>query len=262
MKAVSESLQPMFSVVTVCFNAKATIAQAIESVQAQQGVSVQHIVIDGGSTDGTVELIQSYAERIDTFKSGRDRGVYDAMQKGLELARGQFTGFLNADDYFAGPDVLSKLAQVLRKGHYLGVSGIIEQVNTAGTVIRTIGRDPLSKQDLLWGKFPPHPATYLDTDLMKEAGGFQHHYRIAGDFDLLIRMLKRSSLPLAHIDQKIVQMRMGGASTVGLSAYRLSSNEILAALRGAGYPANVLKIHGRVVKKLPELVRKMTRKQS
>jgi glycosyltransferase involved in cell wall biosynthesis len=255
MEASTKNSTPFFSVVTVCFNAKETIAQTIDSVRLQRGVSIQYIIVDGGSTDGTLDIINSFSDQIDVIISGPDRGVYDAMQKGLQVSRGTYTGFLNADDYFAGPDVLLKMAAALSGGVCLGVSGVVQQVNGSGTVIRTIGRDPLDLNELLWGKFPPHPATYLVTELMKKAGGFKHHYKIAGDFDLLIRMLKNSPLPLAHLNQPIVKMRMGGASTMGFSAYRISSKELLAALRNAGYPANALKVHGRMLKKLPELFR-------
>jgi glycosyltransferase involved in cell wall biosynthesis len=245
---------PTFSIVTVCFNAETTIAQTIASVQEQRDVRFQHIIVDGGSTDGTMDIVRKHANCIDRIISEKDHGVYDAMQKGLTLAQGKYTGFLNADDFYASPTALARLAAELNAGDYLGITGVVQQINGAGKIIRTIGREPLRLEDLFWGKFPPHPSTYLRTTEMLSAGGFQRHYKIAGDFDLLIRLIKNINLPIAHLASPIVKMRMGGVSTGGLSAYQLSSRELVLALRSTGYPANPFKVHARILKKLPELL--------
>jgi glycosyltransferase involved in cell wall biosynthesis len=249
-----DSELPFFSIVTACYNAASTIEDTICSVRDQRGVSVEHIIVDGKSTDGTMDIVERYKDGFAKVVSERDRGVYDAMQKGLPLTRGHFVGFLNADDFYTGTDVLSRLAIVLQSGNFVGISGVVEQIDVKDHVKRVIGRKPLSHDDLLWGKFPPHPSTFLRAELMKQTGGFKHDYRIAGDFDLLLRVLKLSPLPMAHVPWTVTRMRMGGLSTQGLGIYNMVSGELLRALRECGYPAQSLKIHARLFKKVTELL--------
>jgi glycosyltransferase involved in cell wall biosynthesis len=250
---IADVERPFFSIITACYNAAATIEDTIISVRNQTGVLIEHIIVDGQSTDGTMEIVQRHKDGFAKIISEKDRGVYDAMQKGLPLARGHFVGFLNADDFYTGTDVLSRLAAVLQSGDFIGISGVVEQIDANEKVKRVIGRKPLSNYELLWGKFPPHPSTFLRAELMKQAGGFKHDYRIAGDFDLLLRVLKLSPLPMAHVPWTVTRMRMGGLSTQGLGIYNMVSGELLRALRECGYPARSSKIHARLFKKLTEL---------
>lgn len=245
--------QPFFSVVTVCYNAEKTIEQAIKSVQAQRGVSFEHILIDGGSTDGTMEIVGRYAKGMAHITSARDRGVYDAMQKGLLQARGRFTGFLNADDFYASDEVLAKLAEALPGNGFLGVTGMVRQIDINERVKRVVGAKPHDDRELLWGRFPAHPATYLRTDIMRDVGGFDASYKIGGDYDLFLRVRKASQAPLAHVAQPIVIMRVGGVSTGGYASYKLIGDEMLIALAKSGYPVSPFKIRTRFLRKLPEL---------
>jgi glycosyltransferase involved in cell wall biosynthesis len=253
-QVTNTTVRPFLSVITACYNAAKTIEDTIRSVRSQGGVSIEHIIVDGGSTDGTQEIVKRFQDGFSHVLSERDRGVYDAMQKGLVLARGRFTGFLNADDFYTGNDVLARLAVELQTGKYVGISGVVEQIDERGQVKRTIGRKPVSPDELLWGKFPPHPATFLQTDIMTRAGGFKHDYRISGDFDLFLRVLKLSSLPVAHVPWAVTRMRMGGLSTRGLGNYRMVGDELYRALRECGYPASRFKVQARLLKKLTELI--------
>jgi glycosyltransferase involved in cell wall biosynthesis len=253
-KTIKTDQPPFLSIITACYNAAKTIEDTIHSVRNQLGVSVEHIIVDGGSTDGTLEIVNRFRNGFSHVVSERDRGVYDAMQKGLVLARGRFTGFLNADDFYTGNDVLARLAAELKTGKYVGISGVVEQIDEQNKVKRTIGRKPIAAPDLLWGKFPPHPATFLQTDVMTRAGGFKHDYIISGDFDLFLRVLKLSPLPMAHVPWAVTRMRMGGLSTQSLGNYKMVGDELHRALTECGYPASRFKVQARLLKKLTELI--------
>jgi glycosyltransferase involved in cell wall biosynthesis len=247
------SSQPDFTIVTVCFNASKTIGDTISSVQAQKGVNLEHIIIDGGSTDATVDILNKNRAGFKHVISEPDRGPYDAMQKGLQLAQGRYCGFLNADDYYASDDVLLKFKELLEERSCFGVSGIVEQIESTGKSRRTIGRKPVKDSELLWGRFPPHPATFLKTDLMKAAGGFRHDFIIAGDFDLFLRVKKITDEPMAHLSRVVTKMRLGGLSTKSYVNYAMVGRELFRALDESGYPARRYKMWLRGALKLGEL---------
>jgi glycosyltransferase involved in cell wall biosynthesis len=251
----AQSERPFLSIVTACYNAAATIEDTILSLRSQQGVKFEHIIVDGGSKDDTMAIVDKYRDGFSYVLSEKDRGVYDAMQKGLMQARGMFTGFLNADDFYASTDTLARLASTLKTEQYFGVSGVVEQIDTTGKVRRVIGRKPVSEADILWGKFPPHPGTLMRTDLMRQAGGFKHDYRIAGDFDLFLRVRKLTSQKMAHVDWPVTKMRMGGLSTGNAASnYVMVGDELFRALSECGYRASRLKMQTRLLKKFTELM--------
>jgi glycosyltransferase involved in cell wall biosynthesis len=250
---VDSRSQPDFTIVTACFNASKTITDTIASVRAQRDVNIEHIIIDGGSTDGTMDIVQSYKNSFKHVVSEPDRGAYDAMQKGVQLAQGRFCGFLNADDYYAGDRVLYQLKKLLEVRSYFGVSGIVEQIEATGKLRRTIGRYPTRNSDLLWGKFPPHPSTFIRTDLIKAVGGFRHDFVIAGDFDLFLRVKNITDEPMAHLKQVVTKMRLGGLSTKSYVNYAMVGKELFRALDESGYPARRYKMWLRGALKLGEL---------
>jgi glycosyltransferase involved in cell wall biosynthesis len=253
--AAASGDRPLISIVTACYNAAATIEDTILSVRSQKGVGLEHIIIDGGSKDATLAIVEKYRDGLSVVVSEPDRGVYDAMQKGLMHARGIFTGFLNADDFYIHTDTLARLATVLQSGDHFGISGVVEQIDAAGKIRRVIGRKPVSDADILWGKFPPHPGTLLRTELMRQAGGFKHDYRIAGDFDLFLRVRKLTTQTMAHVDWPVTKMRMGGLSTENaLGNYMAVGTELFRALTECGYPASRLKMQTRLLRKVSELM--------
>jgi glycosyltransferase involved in cell wall biosynthesis len=246
--------RPLFSVVTVCFNNHKTIAETMESVRNQRGVTFEHIIIDGGSVDGTLDIINDYKDQLAHVISGKDNGVYDAMQKGLSLATGQFTGFLNGDDYFTSSDSLQRLVGHDNPLMFDGLCAVIDQIDQNGRIVRVIGGKEITERQLLWGKFPPHPATYLRTDLMKDAGGFDQRFRIVGDMDMYLRCKDKATKPFCFKTESIVRMRLGGLSTRGFSSYLAVGREMLMALRRSQRSAQWLRIQGRILFKMNELV--------
>ena len=237
------------SVVTVCFNSERTIADCAASVLAQRGIDVDYIIIDGGSKDNTLARLAPYRDGVATLVSERDRGIYDAMNKGLARAKGEFVGFLNSDDFFSSPDALAKLACALDDSKADAAFGDIAQINAAGRLLRIYSGDNFKMQKLTRGRYPPHPGFYARTGVLRELGGFNTDLRIAADFDLMIRFFTRPGMRWVYVPERIVTMRAGGASHQGLMAYVSNSQEIVRACKDRGLKPSHLAIYGRVFRK-------------
>ena len=169
------------SVITVCFNSQATIERSIQSVVAQQWPAVEHIVIDGGSTDGTLAILERFRPHLAALVSEPDKGIYDAMNKGLARATGEVVCFLNADDQYADAHVLAEVAQQM---HTHQLDALVADVGffKAGDPTRMIRRyrsDRFSPQKLAWGWMPAHPGLFLTREVLQRVGKFKTDYRIS-----------------------------------------------------------------------------------
>lgn len=243
------------SVVTVCFNAAATIGDTLASVAAQRGVEIEHIVIDGGSRDATMDVIQRYPH-VAVAISEPDRGAYDAMNKGLARATGDYVGFLNADDFLCEPDALAAIAAAAGSIKADAIIAGVTMVDgeAPDKVQRYYGIRNYRPWMLGFGHMPPHPTFYARTALLREAGGFDDQFRIAGDFDLILRLFRKGPLRLARVDRALVGFRHGGLSTDGLRAKATLNTEIEHALRAAGLRGVKLRAMLRYLLKLPQFL--------
>lgn len=242
------------SVVTVCLNAATTLERTLLSVQAQTGVTVEHIVIDGGSTDATREILARHRGALAHVVSEPDRGLYDAMNKGLRLATGQFTGFLNADDAFAAPGVLANLAAAAAQARADAAYGDVLQVDAADRPSRLIRGAAAPARRIRRGLMPPHPAFYVRTQALREAGGFDISYSRAADFDLMARLFRTPGFRAVHVPGIVTLMRLGGLSTQGLRGTRTASVEILRSCRANGIDATAWSILTRYPLKAREVL--------
>lgn len=180
---------PLLSVVTVVFNAKSHIEQTIQSVLAQTYRPVEYIVVDGGSTDGTLDILAKYDDRIDYWISEPDKGISDAMNKGILLSTGELIVNLHADDYFAGPSVLAAVcSEYLRQPGTLWMTGGIDIVDDDGRILQEIKARRYSYQRLTRGNILLHPATFVARKAFEQVGGFNADYRYAMDYDLWLRL--------------------------------------------------------------------------
>ena len=215
------------TVVTVAFNAQDTIAGTIASVAAQRGVEVEHLVIDGASTDRTVETVKAAARPGLRLVSEPDAGLYDAMNKGLRLATGDAVGFLNADDFFCRTDALALIAAAFARSSADAVSASVAIVDAADTarVVRAYGARHFAPWMLHFAHMPPHPGLYVRTPAAVRVGEFDTRYRIAADFDWLVRFYLTLGLRSAALADTIVAMRQGGASQQGLASAATVSRE-------------------------------------
>lgn len=237
----SEPGRPLLTVITVVFNGAATIEHTILSVIEQTYDNVEYIVIDGGSTDATVDILRKYEGSIDYWVSEKDAGIYDAMNKGIALARGDYIGMLNSDDYFASPSALETIALRLKASNVDAVFSRLDIVDPANLnrVLRKYRISSLSKFMLRIGVMPPHPTFYCRKSCYKDAGPYRTDYRIAADFEMLARLLLRRHITWKFIDETTVKMRSGGVSSSGFSSSWIVNREIIRACAENGLYTNM-----------------------
>lgn len=223
------------SIITVAYNSAATIGDTLRSVAAQTHLDIEHIVIDGGSSDNTVAVVRAVGGHVSQWVSERDQGIYDAMNKGLALATGEFVGFLNADDMLASPEVIAKIAVAADRG-VDAVCGDLLYVDKDNptAVIRYWRCGEFSPTKLRFGWMPPHPTLYVRRLRLAGFGGFDVRLRIAADYDFILRFLSLPGVQVVSLPTVLVKMRMGGASNRSVSAMLNKSREDLFALRKNG----------------------------
>lgn len=249
---------PRISLITACFNAVETLPETLTSVAGQSGADVEYIVVDGGSTDGTVGLIEG--ARVSRWVSEPDGGIYDALNKGISLSSGEVIGFLHADDVFAHDRVLERIAERFADPTVQASYGDLVYVARGDTarVVRYWRSRPYSARALRWGWMPPHPTFYLRRSWYERVGGFDTSYRIAADYEHMLRVLRALDGQVAYLPEVLVRMRLGGASNRSLRNLWRKSLEDRRALRAnrlGGWPA----VAAKNVSKLPQFVQRMAR---
>lgn len=244
------------TVVTVAYNSAATISDTLRSVARQTHPDIEHIVIDGASKDDTLEVVRREGAHVARVLSEPDKGIYDAMNKGLALATGDFVGFLNADDVFADEHALARIAEAARAGIDTVYGDLVYvRESDVASVVRTWRSGSFDPGQLAYGWMPPHPTFYVRRALMDVSGGFEASFRISADYDLMLRCLKRPGVRVAYVPHVLVRMRMGGASNRSLANLLRKMREDVSALRrnGVGGPFTLL---CKNVRKLPQLFRR------
>lgn len=244
------------SVITVCFNSVKTIENTIRSVAGQTHSDIEHIVVDGASTDGTLDVIDRYLDKLAKVVSEPDRGIYDAMNKGLQLASGKVIGFLNADDVYADSGVLERVSAIMEAEKLDALFGDAEFVSPArpDRPLRRYRSKRFCPERIAWGWMPAHPALFLRRQVYERFGSFRTDYRIAGDFELVARMFHGGSLSYRHVPEVLVRMRTGGVSTGGWRNTILLNREVLRACRENDIPTSLPKILSKYPAKLLEFL--------
>lgn len=245
------------SVITVCYNSEATIGLTLQSVASQTWPWVEHIVIDGGSTDGTCEVVDQYRPRLAQFVSEPDDGIYDAMNKGLRLATGDVVCFLNSDDYYSSDNTLSLVATQLAKKNLDALFGDVSFFKPGAPcrAIRYYRSGSFNPRRLGWGWMPAHPALFMRREIYQNLNGFKSDYRIAGDFEFVARAFTTCQLRYEYVPEVLVEMQIGGTSTAsGIKGRILHNKELLRACRENGIATNVFKILSRYPLKARELL--------
>ncbi len=224
------------SVVTVCFNSARTLADTIESVSGQTHTETEHIVVDGASTDGTVEMLHQHQGSLARVVSEPDRGIYDAMNKGFALATGEVIGTLNSDDTFAGPTVLERIAREFEDPAVDACYGDLIYVgrDEPDRIVRYWKSKPYEDGLFAAGWMPPHPTFYIRRRAYERHGGFDLSYRFQADFDFTLRMLSVHRLKSAYIPETLVKMRMGGVTNNRLTNVVKGNIEAYRACRSHG----------------------------
>jgi glycosyltransferase len=221
------------TVVTAVLNRSDTIAHTISSVQEQTHKDVEHIIQDGQSTDGTLDEIRSQLNDQVLLVSEPDSGIYDGINKGIARATGDIVGLLHSDDFFGGPATLEKIAAAFDQKDVDGVYGDLQYVSASDPkrVIRYWRSGEFDRGKLARGWMPPHPTLYLRREVIEEWGAYDTSYRIAADYDAILRWLGKGRISLAYVPEVLVNMRVGGDSNRSLSHIIRKSREDFRAIR-------------------------------
>ena len=245
------------TIVTAVFNRKATIGQTVRSVGSQSHENVEHIIQDGGSTDGTLEVLANLQSKHGLLvQSAPDNGIYDAINKGINRASGDVVGLMHSDDFYASDDVLSKVAERLKDSRIQGVYGDLDYVSVGDTakIHRRWRSGSYNRKNLTRGWMPPHPTLYLRRSVFEEWGVYDTSYQIAADYDAMLRWLWAGQFKLAYIPEIMVKMRVGGESNRSLGRILRKSHEDYRALKSngvGGFGALVLKNISKIRQFLP-----------
>jgi glycosyltransferase involved in cell wall biosynthesis len=221
-------LVPLVTIITVVFNGEKYLEQTIQSVINQNYDNVEYVIIDGGSTDGTADIIRKYEDKIDYWVSEPDRGLYDAMNKGIKLATGELIGLINSDDIY-NDGTVSIVTDVYvnpQKLRFVIISGSIFRTDSQGNIkIRLYTSHKWLEEKIEWRMPLHHPATFVSVDVYKTIGAFNTKFKIAGDYDFIYKAFHSHIVKFLIIDDFLTCMRLGGLSEEGIMSIKIKAKE-------------------------------------
>ena len=227
------------SIITITFNSAKTIQRALESVQSQTYADIEHVIVDGASSDGTKEIIEAYAKKHQNvrWKSEKDSGIYNAINKGIRMATGDVIGFLHSDDVFFSPDSIGQIAAAFEDEKVDVVYGDLQYCKGPKVVRRWKSND-FNPCALKYGWMPPHPTVYVRREVYQQVGEYDEWFRISADYDMMLRIFT-AGYKTFYIPQVLVCMEVGGASNKNTQARLSKTQEDRVVLKknqvGAGY---------------------------
>lgn len=205
------------SIITVSFNSDKTIADTIQSVLSQDYPDIEYIIVDGLSKDNTIKIVKSFGDRISKFVSENDKGLYDAMNKGIDLATGDIIGFLNSDDFYANSQVVSKIVQRFQQNNDAVYADLV-YVSALDKlkITRTWKSGEYISGSFLKGWMPPHPTFFVRKTVYQRYGKFTDKLRSAADYELMLRLIHKYKIKIAYLPEVVVHMRAGGTSNASI----------------------------------------------
>lgn len=246
------------SIITVVYNNAHVIKSAIDSVLSQTYPDIEYIIIDGKSTDGTLDVISSYGSKIAKCISEPDKGIYDAMNKGLKLATGDIVGILNSDDMYMGEDVIEKVVAIVETHAVESMFADLVYVRPENLekIVRYYDSSYFSPAKFAYGWMPAHPTFFVKREVYEKYGYFKTDYKIAADYELLARFLGKYAISYFYLQLPIVKMRTGGVSTTNLKSNIVINQEILRACTENGIETNWWKVLSKYPQKLLGLLKR------
>ena len=248
------------SIITATYNSAATLCDTMESILRQSYTNYEYIVVDGASKDATVDIIREYEPRFDgrmRWVSEPDKGIYDAMNKGIVMATGDVVGLLNSDDFYTSDDILETVAREFSAADAPdAIYGDVHYVNDDDLTkrVRYYSSQRFTRKRMRMCYMPAHPSFYVQRECYKKFGSFDTSYRVAADFENLLRLIYVNNIRTRYIAKDFVTMRMGGASSSGLQSYRRIIKDHFRAFRKNRIPINYVLYFWRYVEKLFEFL--------
>ncbi len=245
------------SIITIVYNREKTIKDTINSVLNQTYKNIEYIIIDGKSTDSTLNIVNSYKDKISKIISEKDDGLYDALNKGINLATGDIIGFIHSDDFYIDNFVIEKVANEFKKNNpdTLFADLVYIKDENKEKIHRYYSAKNFTPNKLKYGLMPPHPTFFVKKEVYQKYGLYKTDYKIAGDFEMITRLLLVNKLSFSYLNTPLVKMRLGGISTSSFKQRLKTNKEVLRALKENGIKANHLSILKKYPTKIKELLK-------
>ena len=217
---------PKISIITAGYNSEATIRDTMKSVANQSYSNIEHIIIDGKSKDNTLEIVKDYPN-VEKIISEEDDGIYDAMNKGINLAGGEIIGILNSDDIYSSNYIIEKVAALFIGSDIDAVYGDLHYVDPKNMekIVRVWKSGPFNKDKFLHGWMPPHPTFFVKKSVYDKFGGFNTNLKTSADYELMLRLMYKHEIKVAYLPEVLVKMRAGGISNSSLKHRILANKE-------------------------------------
>ncbi|MEO0896481.1 MAG: glycosyltransferase family 2 protein [Bacteroidota bacterium] len=244
------------SIITITWNSEAYLESCIKSVEMQDYPDIEYIIIDGKSSDKTMEIVGKYNHVVSHWVSEPDEGIYDAMNKGISLAKGEIIGQLNSDDMLNDPTVISRIVQKFKETQAEAVYGDLVYVapDDLEKVVRYYPAHDFEPPKMRQGNMPPHPTFYVKRELYEELGLYDKEMEICSDFEFMVRAFLVKKISYGYIPHILVKMRTGGVSTSGIQSNLKINQEMLEALRRNNISSNYGRLYSRYFQKIFQLV--------
>ena len=233
----------MISIITATFNSAKTLKDTIQSVLRQTNKDFEYLIIDGGSTDETIDIVKSYESEFSgrlKWVSEKDQGIYDAMNKGIKMASGDVVGILNSDDYFTSDDILQKVDNAFKSHEIDAIYGDIHFIRDGNPqkYVRYYSSRMFRPFWLRFGFMPAHPSFYCKREIFDKAGLYSLDYKIGADYEMMVRLFKRHKIKSLYVNKDFVTMRTGGASNNNVRSRLTLIEEDVKACRVNGIYTN------------------------
>jgi len=242
------------SIITASFNSAKTIKKTLESVKNQSYTNIEHIIIDGLSNDNTISIVNSFSH-VSKVVVEKDNGIYDAINKGINIATGDIVGILNSDDVFYDNDVITNISNAFKLNNNLdSIIGDIVFINNKEEVHRKYTASNWTPNKFAWGMMPPHPTFYCKRNIFDKFGLYRIDFKIAADYELMMRFLLVNKVTYKYLPMVFVKMSLGGASTKNLNSKLLINKEVLKACNLNNIKTNLFKIYTKYLFKIFEFI--------
>lgn len=243
------------SIISATYNSASTIKDTLETINAQTYSDIEHIIVDGLSKDNTLKIVRQCGKRVTKIISEPDKGIYDAMNKGIEAATGDIIGILNSDDFFSSSHVISDIVDCFKQNDIDALYGDVKFVNpdNLSKKVRYYSSKIFRPGLFRFGFMPAHPSFYMKRDMYEKYGLYELDYKIASDYDLLIRYLYKYKIKYIYMSSCFVTMRTGGVSTENWKSRIVLNNEIVKACKKYGIYTNMFFLSFKYLYKIFEL---------
>jgi len=245
------------SIITISYNSAKSIGDAINSVVSQTYPDIEYIIVDGKSTDNTIEVVKSFGDKISKFVSEPDKGIYDALNKGIKMATGDIVGFMHSDDLFANDKIIEHVVEKFKSNETDSLYGDLQYVFKDDTdkILRYWKSGEFSLKQLKLGWMPPHPTLYIKRWVYEKYGGFNIDMGISADYDSMLRFLGKYKISTQYLPEVMVKMRIGGASNRSLKNIIKKSSEDWDAIKRNEF-GNIFTLVFKNLRKVTQFIKK------